>query len=93
MHQQQSGLSLNLHSTLSALQGLLWETSLLDPEEGIRFRGHSIPELQVPCHTVSGLSAGLRIHHFTPMPMNRASKPQQGFCFSIPFAAPPASEM
>lgn len=28
-------------------QGLLWETSLLDPEEGIRFRGFSIPELQV----------------------------------------------
>ena len=28
-------------------QGLLWETSLLDPEEGIRFRGYSIPELQV----------------------------------------------
>lgn len=27
-------------------QGLLWETSLLDPEEGIRFRGYSIPELQ-----------------------------------------------
>jgi citrate synthase len=28
------------------LQGMLWETSLLDAEEGIRFRGHSIPELQ-----------------------------------------------
>ena len=28
------------------MQGLLWETSLLDPEEGIRFRGYSIPELQ-----------------------------------------------
>lgn len=28
------------------LQGLLWETSLLDPEEGIRFRGYSIPECQ-----------------------------------------------
>ena len=25
---------------------MVWETSLLDPEEGIRFRGHSIPELQ-----------------------------------------------
>lgn len=24
---------------------MLWETSLLDPEEGIRFRGYSIPEL------------------------------------------------
>lgn len=27
-------------------QGMLWETSLLDPEEGIKFRGYSIPELQ-----------------------------------------------
>lgn len=26
---------------------MIWETSLLDPEEGIRFRGLSIPELQV----------------------------------------------
>jgi len=25
---------------------MLWETSLLDAEEGIRFRGHSIPDLQ-----------------------------------------------
>ena len=31
-------------------QGLLWETSLLDADEGIRFRGYSIPELQV--HTI-----------------------------------------
>lgn len=31
------------------LQGMLWDTSLLDPEEGIRFRGFSIPELQVSC--------------------------------------------
>ena len=35
------------HATLSFAQGLLWDTSLLDPEEGIRFRGYSIPELQV----------------------------------------------
>ena len=31
---------------MNGVQGLLWETSLLDPEEGIRFRGYSIPELQ-----------------------------------------------
>lgn len=31
---------------IAVLQGVLWETSLLDPEEGIRFRGYSIPELQ-----------------------------------------------
>lgn len=34
---------------LLLLQGMLWETSLLDAEEGIRFRGHNIPELQVGC--------------------------------------------
>jgi len=31
---------------MHALQGMLWETSLLDPEQGIKFRGYSIPELQ-----------------------------------------------
>ena len=29
------------------LQSMLWETSLLDADEGIRFRGHSIPDVQV----------------------------------------------
>ena len=28
------------------IKSMLWETSLLDPVEGIRFRGYSIPELQ-----------------------------------------------
>lgn len=27
-------------------QGLLWETSLLDADEGIHFRGYSIPQIQ-----------------------------------------------
>lgn len=31
---------------MRGIPGMLWETSLLDPEEGIRFRGFSIPELQ-----------------------------------------------
>ena len=35
---------------------MLWETSLLDPEEGIKFRGYSIPELQARPHTVTRLS-------------------------------------
>ena len=29
-----------------SIKAMLWETSLLDPVEGIRFRGYSIPELQ-----------------------------------------------
>ncbi|KAI7838041.1 hypothetical protein COHA_008125 [Chlorella ohadii] len=31
---------------MRGIPALLWETSLLDAEEGIRFRGYSIPELQ-----------------------------------------------
>ncbi|GAB2293119.1 hypothetical protein Dimus_027331 [Dionaea muscipula] len=31
---------------MRGMVGLLWETSLHDPEEGIRFRGLSIPECQ-----------------------------------------------
>jgi citrate synthase len=31
---------------MRGIPGMLWDTSLLDPEEGIRFRGYSIPELQ-----------------------------------------------
>ena len=31
---------------MRGIPGLLWETSMLDPEEGIRFRGYSIPECQ-----------------------------------------------
>lgn len=33
---------------------MLWETSLLDAEEGIRFRGYTIPELQETLPTSSG---------------------------------------
>ena len=29
---------------MRGIKGMLWETSLLDPEEGIRFRGYTIPE-------------------------------------------------
>lgn len=38
---------INSHARCNNSQGLLWETSLLDPEEGIRLRGYSLPELQV----------------------------------------------
>lgn len=31
---------------MRGITGILWETSLLDADEGIRFRGYSIPELQ-----------------------------------------------
>ena len=31
---------------MRGITGMVWETSLLDAEEGIRFRGHTIPDLQ-----------------------------------------------
>lgn len=40
---------------MRGIPGMLWETSLLDSEEGIRFRGYTIPELQQKLPTaVSG---------------------------------------
>ncbi|CAM1154338.1 CS (predicted) [Pycnogonum litorale] len=35
-----------LYGGMRGMKGLVTETSLLDPEEGIRFRGYSIPECQ-----------------------------------------------
>ena len=35
-----------VYQGMRGITGLVSETSLLDPQEGIRFRGHSIPELQ-----------------------------------------------
>src|SRR6476659_8175487 len=35
-----------VYQGMRGITGLVSETSLLDPQEGIRFRGYSIPELQ-----------------------------------------------
>ncbi|OLY84807.1 Citrate synthase, mitochondrial [Smittium mucronatum] len=37
---------------MRGIKGMLWDTSLLDPEEGIRFRGFSIPELKESLPTI-----------------------------------------
>ena len=34
-----------LYGGMKSIKAMTWETSLLDAEEGIRFRGYSIPEL------------------------------------------------
>ena len=41
---------------MRGIKGMLWETSLLDEEEGIRFRGHTIDDLQasLPAATPKG---------------------------------------
>eukprot|EP00316_Scyphosphaera_apsteinii_P008146 CAMPEP_0119299136 /NCGR_PEP_ID=MMETSP1333-20130426/1249_1 /TAXON_ID=418940 /ORGANISM="Scyphosphaera apsteinii, Strain RCC1455" /LENGTH=467 /DNA_ID=CAMNT_0007300463 /DNA_START=28 /DNA_END=1431 /DNA_ORIENTATION=- len=36
-----------------SIKAMLWETSLLDPIEGIRFRGYTIPELQEKLPTLT----------------------------------------
>ena len=44
-----------IYSGMRGMTGLVTETSLLDPQEGIRFRGYSIPELQEKLpHAASG---------------------------------------
>ncbi|KAJ7329494.1 hypothetical protein JRQ81_015668 [Phrynocephalus forsythii] len=35
-----------LYGGMRGMKGLIYETSVLDPDEGIRFHGHSIPECQ-----------------------------------------------
>lgn len=36
----------NMYGGMRGIKGLIWEGSVLDPEEGIRFRGRTIPECQ-----------------------------------------------
>lgn len=44
----------NVIGGMRGMIGLLYETSALDPEEGIRFRGYSIPELREKLPKVEG---------------------------------------
>lgn len=37
---------MQMYGGMRGIKGLVCETSVLDPEEGIRFRGYSIPECQ-----------------------------------------------
>jgi len=48
-----------LYGGMRGLPALIWEGSVLDPEEGIRFRGKSIPECQVLFPKASGGSEPL----------------------------------
>ncbi|CAB4014043.1 Citrate synthase, mitochondrial [Paramuricea clavata] len=43
-----------VYGGMRGIIGLVTETSLLDPEEGIRFRGYSIPECQKLLPTIEG---------------------------------------
>lgn len=44
---------------MRGIKGLIWEGSVLDPEEGIRFRGLSIPECQAKLPAAEGGSEPL----------------------------------
>jgi len=35
-----------MYGGMRGMKGLVWETSVLDADEGIRFRGYTIPECQ-----------------------------------------------
>jgi citrate synthase len=48
-----------IYSGMRGMTGLVTETSLLDPQEGIRFRGYSIPEIQAKLPKSPGCSEPL----------------------------------
>jgi citrate synthase len=48
-----------IYSGMRGMTGLVTETSLLDPQEGIRFRGYSIPEVQKKLPKAPGCSEPL----------------------------------
>jgi citrate synthase len=48
-----------IYSGMRGMTGLVTETSLLDPQEGIRFRGYSIPEIQAKLPKAAGCSEPL----------------------------------
>ena len=48
-----------VYQGMRGITGLVTETSLLDPQEGIRFRGYTIPELQEKLPKVEGGSEPL----------------------------------
>src|SRR5688572_5153845 len=43
-----------IYSGMKGMTGMVTETSKLDPEEGIRFRGYSIPELRAKLPKAQG---------------------------------------
>jgi len=45
-----------IYGGMRGIKGMIWETSNLDPEEGIRFRGHTIPQLQEKLPRINGSS-------------------------------------
>ena len=48
-----------VYQGMRGITGLVTETSLLDPQKGIRFRGYTIPELQEKLPKVEGGSEPL----------------------------------
>jgi citrate synthase len=48
-----------IYSGMRGMTGLVTETSLLDPQEGIRFRGYSIPEIQLKLPKAQGCTEPL----------------------------------
>src|SRR4051794_11166177 len=59
-----------VYQGMRGITGLVSETSLLDPQEGIRFRGYSIPELQEKLPKANGGSEPLPEGLFYLMLMN-----------------------
>ena len=61
-----------VYQGMRGITGLVTETSLLDSQEGIRFRGYTIPELQVK--TAQGTKRWLRAFTRRAFPFNVAGR-------------------
>src|SRR5213593_576645 len=62
-----------IYQGMRGMTGLVTETSLLDAQEGIRFRGYSIPELQ------QKLPKDDDVHHLTSVWQRRSHVPNHVF--------------
>jgi citrate synthase len=66
-----------VYQGMRGITGLVTETSLLDANEGIRFRGHSIPELKEKLPTVEGGSEPLPEGLFHLMLLGELPSPEE----------------
>ncbi|KAJ9076844.1 citrate (Si)-synthase [Entomophthora muscae] len=66
-----------VYGGMRGIKGLIWEGSVLDPEEGIRFRGLSIPECQAKLPAAEGGSEPLPESLFWLLVTGEVPTPEQ----------------
>lgn len=70
-------ITCQVYGGMRGIKGLIWEGSVLDPEEGIRFRGLSIPECQAKLPAAEGGSEPLPESLFWLLLTGEVPSPEQ----------------